>query len=336
MMRRRGFTLIELLVVIAIIAILAAMLFPVFARARESARKTQCLSNIKNIATSVQMYLSDYGRFPSGDHDAGAHVFFDTAPGGDGDEGEYCWKQKSANPYLRWPVILEEYTKNRDIWRCPSSQTPWYPDWIIPQYNKVWWQYIADNVGKWGRANSDCNGHAGGPCCVAWPPGWGGTVTDSIAQQMIGSYVKTGVPEISEGVNDGLEDAKESQLGDPSWTVVAGDAQNYGSADGVNNIMYSLCGIDCGAGDWDNCPDTQTCRLDHNLVDVWPNDAQLRRKYTRHLGGSNVGFADGHASWFDESAFRAAAATCIINCDAGTCTYDAKGKPLRGLCPPGI
>ena len=54
MRRRRGFTLIELLVVIAIIGILAAMLFPVFARARESARKTQCLANVKNIAIGDQ------------------------------------------------------------------------------------------------------------------------------------------------------------------------------------------------------------------------------------------------------------------------------------------
>jgi len=60
-MRRvgRGFTLIELLVVIAIIGILAAMVFPVFARARESARKAVCLSNVKNIALAIQMYLAD-------------------------------------------------------------------------------------------------------------------------------------------------------------------------------------------------------------------------------------------------------------------------------------
>ncbi len=57
MRRVKGFTLIELLVVIAIIGILAAMLFPVFARARESARKTQCLANIKNIAIALNMYL---------------------------------------------------------------------------------------------------------------------------------------------------------------------------------------------------------------------------------------------------------------------------------------
>jgi prepilin-type N-terminal cleavage/methylation domain-containing protein len=64
-MRRRGFTLIELLVVIAIIGILAAMLFPVFARARESARKTQCLANVKNIAIALNMYLADWDKgFP--------------------------------------------------------------------------------------------------------------------------------------------------------------------------------------------------------------------------------------------------------------------------------
>jgi len=65
-MKHRGFTLIELLVVIAIIAILAAILFPVFAKAREAARKTTCLSNLKEIDLSVQMYVNDYDEtFPS-------------------------------------------------------------------------------------------------------------------------------------------------------------------------------------------------------------------------------------------------------------------------------
>jgi len=64
-MSRKGFTLIELLVVIAIIAILAAILFPVFARAREKARQTSCLNNVKQIATAMLMYQSDYdGCYP--------------------------------------------------------------------------------------------------------------------------------------------------------------------------------------------------------------------------------------------------------------------------------
>src|SRR4030042_2067877 len=60
MRRDRGFTLIELLVVIAIIAILAAILFPVFARAREAARKATCLSNLKQITLAAIMYAQDY------------------------------------------------------------------------------------------------------------------------------------------------------------------------------------------------------------------------------------------------------------------------------------
>ncbi|NIR00098.1 MAG: DUF1559 domain-containing protein, partial [Gemmatimonadales bacterium] len=64
MSRRHGFTLIELLVVIAIIGILAAMVFPVFARARESARRAVCLSNVKNIALAINMYLGDFDAFP--------------------------------------------------------------------------------------------------------------------------------------------------------------------------------------------------------------------------------------------------------------------------------
>ena len=57
---RRGFTLIELLVVVAIIAILAAILFPVFARAREKARQSTCQSNQKQIALAMRMYMQDY------------------------------------------------------------------------------------------------------------------------------------------------------------------------------------------------------------------------------------------------------------------------------------
>jgi prepilin-type N-terminal cleavage/methylation domain-containing protein len=128
--RRKGFTLIELLVVIAIIGILAAMVFPVFARPRESARKAVCLSNVKNIALAFQMYLADNNdTLPPDEARREAIMYFQTVPGGHssrsfdiGDLTDRCNRDVQANPYLVWPVILDEYTKNRDVWRCPTRR----------------------------------------------------------------------------------------------------------------------------------------------------------------------------------------------------------------------
>ncbi len=102
MRQRNGFTLIELLVVIAIIAILAAILFPVFAQAREKARQTQCLSNLRNSATAALMYVQDYDeKFPM--------AFY------------YMIGSNSQPCAMTMLTMVAPYLKNRDVLRCPSE-----------------------------------------------------------------------------------------------------------------------------------------------------------------------------------------------------------------------
>jgi prepilin-type N-terminal cleavage/methylation domain-containing protein/prepilin-type processing-associated H-X9-DG protein len=108
--RQRGFTLIELLVVIAIISILAAILFPVFARARENARRTSCLSNLKQMGLGAMQYIQDYdGKFPLYSYASSV------APTADEGGAWDSWK----NWY--WPNMFYPYIKNRQIFICPSS-----------------------------------------------------------------------------------------------------------------------------------------------------------------------------------------------------------------------
>src|SRR5579872_7072561 len=109
-MKRRGFTLIELLVVIAIIAILAAILFPVFAQAREKARQTVCLSNHKQIGTSIQMYVQDY------DETLPLSLVYES-PAADANGNSLQWA---------WGGLLQPYVKNRGIFLCPSNPRKQY------------------------------------------------------------------------------------------------------------------------------------------------------------------------------------------------------------------
>jgi prepilin-type N-terminal cleavage/methylation domain-containing protein/prepilin-type processing-associated H-X9-DG protein len=136
MKRRTGFTLIELLVVIAIIAILAAILFPVFARAREKARQTSCLSNLKQLMTAISMYVQDY------------------------DETMVRFRTEPTSPFklpaggemtaasLAWPGAIFPYVKNVQLYNCPSAESKWdggvndaseYKEWSKQSYSMNIW-----------------------------------------------------------------------------------------------------------------------------------------------------------------------------------------------------
>lgn len=126
MQKRDGFTLIELLVVIAIIAILAAILFPVFAQAREKARQTDCLSNQKQIALAFLQYVQDYDeRFP-GSTDAYSIIDpaqqFTAASDGIND---WSWEMYDTGPggeaRMTWDVLIQPYMKSIGCFTCPDD-----------------------------------------------------------------------------------------------------------------------------------------------------------------------------------------------------------------------
>jgi prepilin-type N-terminal cleavage/methylation domain-containing protein/prepilin-type processing-associated H-X9-DG protein len=122
--RKTGFTLIELLVVIAIIAILAAILFPVFARARENARRTSCMSNLKQIGLGFMQYTQDYDeKYPR------SFATYAQVP----DNGN--WGGSSPNYYWFWHNMIYPYVKSNQLFVCPngdtSATTPYYANYGV-------------------------------------------------------------------------------------------------------------------------------------------------------------------------------------------------------------
>lgn len=135
--RSKGFTLIELLIVIAIISILAAILFPVFARARENARRTSCLSNLKQLGLAVMQYTQDNDeKYPMAYIATGQT----TSP-----IGKPVW----ANTVWFWQEIVYPYVKSEQVYACPSSiNQTLYPGYYAFNYgaNRLVFSYPTQSL----------------------------------------------------------------------------------------------------------------------------------------------------------------------------------------------
>ncbi len=159
--RRRAFTLIELLVVIAIIAILAAILFPVFARARESARRITCNSNLKQLGTAIMMYAQDYDEtYPTGGNWHGS--------GPDIDKNYLQGNRAKINTYV----------KNEAVWHCPddaswdtkSNPVKYYTSYgteFDAWYNTYYWDPAIG--GDQSKCKGGCNAAMQGVSLAAVP-----------------------------------------------------------------------------------------------------------------------------------------------------------------------
>jgi prepilin-type N-terminal cleavage/methylation domain-containing protein/prepilin-type processing-associated H-X9-DG protein len=273
--RRHGFTLIELLVVIAIIAILAAILFPVFAKAREAARKASCLSNVRQITAAFTMYAQDWQ---------------ETLP------------QANDNNIGCWPSWVKPYVKNKTLMgMCPSSgrgvgslsdPDVWQADY---GYNCEYFKrYYNENVGTHDCDQPLCAGIRPPTYAQIEHPGEYIIIADANDAPIKNSPNST--PVVLENYDQCIRMPNRIQPapGQPAGPPLGDPADKYYcTCIPPTEGSYSQCCVPSDENVWDG-PSTVGGKAGYGQRDYAGSISRFR-----HNKGPNVGFSDGHAEWVD-------------------------------------
>ena len=276
-----GFTLIELLVVIAIIAILAAILFPVFAQARRKAHQTSCASNLHQIGVAIALYRDDY--------DGITPIIRECSPAAG-------WTPCQAGKItLGWMDFLQPYTKNYSVFKCPGdTATPVpVPASAVPLSRATLGQgYVFGNPGmKPGGQNR---------CSYGYNMNLANNGTSIATDAQVG-YAATTI----------LIFDFASNSGGGLSAVNAGNAplEQRAASFTIVRDPNKASGTECSAAGAGNNPESGA--YDTNVsffADLTP-DQQAQERGTvsseRHSGGANYAFLDGHVKWSRPEIIRA-------------------------------
>ena len=264
---RRGFTLIELLVVIAIIAILAAILFPVFAQAREKARTTSCLSDMKQISLGMMQYLSDYDGIVPPFRTLDPYV-----------SGGFWWgapTQTGFSTGTHWSVNLNPYMKAHLLYHCPSLAPSLLQQNASQPYGSLYAAFWCEYGLNWDYLYRTYDGVR---CYTPYYAIPHAQAAAPISEAEIGSPAAMILMADSKLINNGG--------GNWNFSSMVGSPASITAPDACNTFTANGWGQDTA---WDG----------------GTNKTSTGQFAPRHNSGSNVAFMDGHAKWMTPGAAAA-------------------------------